>query len=173
MRKQIALVFIILTLLLTSCLIGTSGLDRDLLSEPESISGTYDLILIGGAYAYDPDRVAILDIPGDGYEFKPVTEEYRVKRIPGLSARESLERAQGFFSEHCAYNGFDTKKLTLPGSEQVGYELIPDYPTVLCEYGNEIIVSYGKENNGVIKVYTRLMLREDDNGRPRGMRVRP
>ena len=74
MKKRIAFVLVILTFLLTSCLTTGSGLRRDIVSEPDKISGTYDLILIGGVHANDPDRIVIYDIPGDGYEFKPITE---------------------------------------------------------------------------------------------------
>jgi hypothetical protein len=173
MKNHITFILIILTFLLTSCLTTGSSLHRDLITEPTKIAGNYDLILIGGAHANDPDRIAIYDIPGDGYEFKPVTEEYRVKRLSGLSAQIALEKTKEFFSEHCAYNGFISKELTLPAGGSIGYEMIPDYPNILCEYGNEISVSYGKADNGVIKVYTRLMLREDDGGRSRGLRMRP
>ena len=173
MKKRIVFILVILAFLFTSCLTTGSGLRRDIVSEPAKISGSYDLILIGGAHANDPDRIAIYDIPGDGYEFKPITEPYRIKRVPALSARAALEKTTAFFSEHCAYNGFISKELTLPAGGSIGYEMIPDYPNIICEYGNEISVSYGKADNGVIKVYTRLMLREDDGGRSRGLRVRP
>jgi predicted small secreted protein len=173
MKKHLTFILIVLAFLLTSCLTLSPGLRRDIVTEPAKITGTYDLILVGGVYADDPDRIAIYDIPGDGYEFQPVTEEYRVKRLPGLSAQIALEKTKEFFSEHCAYNGFISKELTLPVGESIGYEMIPDYPNILCEYGNEISVSYGKADNGVIKVYTRLMLREDDGGRSRGLRMRP
>lgn len=172
MKKLIPFILAILPFLLTSCLAGTSGLSQNVLPEPEKITGTYDLIMIGGAYSDDPDRIVIFDIPGDGYEFEPITEPYRIKRTPALSAQAALEKTREFFSEHCAYNGFLTRELTLPAGGSVGYELVPDYPTLLCEKGNEISVSYGKEDNGTIKVYTWLMLREDDDG-PSGLRVRP
>jgi hypothetical protein len=162
MKKHLTFILVILSFLLTSCLTYTPGLHRGIATEPEKITGTYDLILIGGAYADDPDRIAIFDIPGDDYEFQPVTEEYRVKRLSGLSARTALEKTRVFFSEHCAYNGFTSKELALPAGGLVGYELIPDYPTILCEYGNEILVSYGNEENGTIKVYTWLMLKEGE-----------
>jgi hypothetical protein len=159
MKKHTAFILVFLTFFLTSCLTTTSRMHWDLMNEPDKISGTYDLILIGGAYNDDPDRIAIFDVPGDGYEFKPVTEEYRVKRIPGLSDQEALTKAKDFFAEHCAYNGFITRKLNLPEKGQIGFELVPDYPALLCEEGNEIFVSYGKEKNGVIKVYTSLMIK--------------
>jgi hypothetical protein len=165
MKKRIVFVLTILAFLSTSCLTSSSGLRRDLVPEPAKIGGTYDLILIGGAYADDPDRIVIFDIPGDGYEFQPVTEPYRVKRIPALSAQEALEKATEFFSEHCAYNGFDTRKLVMSSGGLIGYEMIPDYPVIVCEQGNEVRVSYKTKDDGVIKVYTWLMLREDDDGR--------
>ena len=162
MKKHLTFILIILSFLLTSCLAISPGLQRDLITEPANITGTYDLILIGGAYADDPDRIAIYDIPGDGYEFQPVTEEYRVKRLSGLSARTALEKTRVFFSEHCAYNGFTSKELALPAGGLIGYELIPDYPLILCEYGNEISVSYGNAGDGVIKVYTWLAFKDHE-----------
>ena len=165
MKWRITSILIFLTFFLTSCLAGTAGLNRDILSGPEKISGTYDLILIGGTFPDDPDRLVIFDIPGDGHEFQPVTDKFRIKRIPGLPAQAALEKTRGFFSEHCAYNGFATKSLALPSGESVGYELLPDYPTILCEYGNEIRVSYGEEENGVIKVSTWLWIRKHENQR--------
>ena len=163
MKNHLTFILIIFSFLLTSCLTISPGLRRDIVTEPENISGSYDLILIGGAYADDPDRIAIYDIPGDGYEFKPVTEQYKVKWLSGLSAQIALEKTKEFFSEHCAYNGFISKELTLPAGGSIGYEMIPDYPTLFCEDGNEISVSYKSGDDGVIKVYTWLMLKKGDN----------
>jgi hypothetical protein len=167
MKKRITFALVILTFFLTSCMAATSSLRRDNLSEPEKISGSYDLILIGGAHANDPDRIAIYDIPGDGYEFQPVTEPYRIKRFSALSSQAALEKTTEFFSEHCAYNGFATRELALPSTGSIGYEMVPDYPRYLCEYGNKIIVSYKEEGDGVIKVYTWLTLKDSDGGRRR------
>ena len=169
MKKHIAFGLVILSFLLTSCLTTSSGLRRDLLSEPEKLAGTYDLILIGGAYPDDPERIVIYDIPGDGYEFQPTTEKYKIKRLSALSAQAALKKTRKFFSEHCAYNGFVTKELVLVSSGSIGYELVPDYPTDLCQRGNEVTVSYGKENNGVIKVSTWLLSKERDEGRGLGL----
>jgi predicted small secreted protein len=163
MKNHLTFILIILSFLFTSCVTTSSGLRRDIVSEPETISGSYDLILIGGAHANDPDRIAIYDIPGDGYEFQPVTEPYRIKRFPALSSQAALEKTTEFFSEHCAYNGFLTKELTLPATGSIGFEMVPDYPTLFCIDGNEISVSYKNKDGGVIKVYTWLMLKEGEN----------
>lgn len=45
----------------------------------------------------------------------------------------------------------------------IGYEIIPDYPTALCEDGNEIRVNYGMGEQGEIKV-SWLLLKVDDGG---------
>jgi len=174
MKKRIAFGLVILAFLTTSCLTTSSGLRRDLLPEPEKLDGTYDLILIGGAYPDDPERIIIYDIPGDGYEFQPVTEKYKIKRISALSAQAALKKTREFFSEHCAYNGFVTKELVLVSNGSIGYELVPDYPTILCERGNEVTVSYSRENNGVIKVSTWLVFKEhDDDDRGGRLKMRP
>ena len=140
------------------------NLERDIVPDRSSISGTYNLIQIGGTFGSDAERIVILDIEGDDYSFRPVTGPGRVKNFPGIKGAAALQRAEEFFASHCAYRDYEIRELTLPGGGMIGYELTPDYPTALCEDGNEVTVSYGRENDGEIKVYTWLLLKVDDGG---------
>lgn len=132
--------------------------------DPNSITGTYNLIQVGGTFAADAERVVILDVETDDYSFRPVTGPGRVKNFPGTSTEVALKMTEEFFASNCAYNGFLVKEMKLPDGSFIGYELTPDYPSALCEDGNEIRVSYGMGDEGEIKVYTWLLLKVDDGG---------
>ena len=147
---------------------GLSGcamaLSRGTVAEPGRLPGTYTAVLIGGTFAADAERVVILDLEGDGYRFVPVASDYRFKRIEGLTAAAALGEAEKLFSSHCAYNGYRVKSLKLPGGTLVGYEVTPDYPAALCEWGNVVSVGYVVGKNGEIKVYTSLLQPVDGGG---------
>jgi hypothetical protein len=146
-------------------LVGCSSfnLGRDIVA-PDSVTGSYNLILVGGTFAADAERLVILDVETDGYSFRPVTGPGRVENFPGMSGASALKKAEEFFFSHCAYNGFLIKEMKLPDGFFIGYELTPDYPAALCEDGNEISVSYGMGEGGEIKVYTWLLLKEAHGG---------
>lgn len=152
-------------------LVGCSSFDlgREIVA-PKNVKGSYNLILVGGTFAADAERIAILDVETDGYSFRPVTGPGRVKNFQGMSGERALKKAEEFFSSHCAYNGFLVKEMKLPDGSFIGYELIPDYPASLCEDGNELRVSYGLGEDGEIKVYTWLLLKEEE-GRSRNLPV--
>ena len=135
--------------------------------EPETITGTYNLIQVGGTFAADAERVVILDVESDDYTFRPSTGPGRVKNFPGISGEDALKKADDFFSSNCAYNGFLARELNLPDGSFIGYEILPDYPTSLCEDGNEIRVSYGMGDEGEIKVFTWLLFKVDEGGSSR------
>ncbi len=173
MRRSTGLLMVLLLFLglsLSSC---TAGLNRQLVTAPDKLPGTYTAILIGGTFAADADRVVILDLEGDKYSFEPVTPPYRVKRIEGLSASAGVAEAVKFFSPHCAYNGYRVNSLRLPSGILVGYEITPDYPASLCEWGNTVTVSYKVGAKGAIKVYTNLLLptEENESAVGRGLRM--
>lgn len=132
---------------------------RQPVAAPKELPGLFTLILIGeGGGSSDAERVALFDREGDLYSFWPVTPEYRVKRLVGLTAPAALAEAERFFAGHCAYNGYRFKSLALASGATVGHELVPDYPVALCEYGNVVTVSYIVGDEGEIKVYTTLLL---------------
>ena len=160
MKNYLPVLFSIL-LLTAAC--STLNLGQNIVA-PETITGTYNLIAVGGTFAADAERVVILDVETDDYSFRPVTGPGRVKNFPGLSAAEALKKAEEFFATNCAYNGFLVREMKLPSGNFIGYEITPDYPTALCEDGNEIRVSYGMGEDGEIKVYTWLLLKVDDGG---------
>lgn len=154
--------------LIISCLLASGcaplTMERDLVTDRDSISGTYNLVQVGGTFGSDAERIVILDIEGDGYSFRPVTGPGRVKTFPGIKGADALQRAEEFFASHCAYRDYQIRKLTLPDNGLIGYELTPYYPTALCEDGNEVTVSYGRGDDGEIKVYTWLLLNVDHGG---------
>jgi hypothetical protein len=137
------------------------NLGRDLLPDRDIIAGTYNLIQVGGTFGSDAERMVILDIEGDDYSFQPVTGPGRIKNFPNVKGDKALQRAEEFFASHCAYRDYQIRKLIMPDNGLIGYELTPDYPSGLCEDGNEISVSYGKGKDGEIKVYTWLLLKVD------------
>ena len=151
-----------------ACLLVAGGcasgrMDRELIMDREGVTGSFDMIRVGGTFADDAERIVILDIEDDPYSFRPVAGPGRVRQSPGLSANEALRRAELFFSDHCAYNGYQLRKLILPETgKPVGYELTPNYPASLCEAGNEVLVNYTKPEDGEIKVYTSLLLKVKD-----------
>jgi hypothetical protein len=159
MVKYSVLLMLLFGLAAAACAV---DLSRETVAEPGKLPGTYTAVLIGGTFAADAERVAIFDLEGDGYSFLPVTPPYRVKKVEGLTASAALAEAEKLFSSHCAYNGYRVKSLKLPDGAIVGYELTPDYPPALCEWGNTVTVSYDVGSKGVIKVYTGLLLPVDD-----------
>jgi len=165
MRRLTKLNFIPLLLLgLAAASCAAVDLTRQTVAEPEKLPGVFTAILIGGTFAADAERVAILDPVGDKYSFQPVTPAYRVKRIEGLTAAAGLSEAMKLFSSHCAYNGYRVRSLKLGDGSIVGYEITPDYPPALCEWGNTVTVGYDVEANGEIKVYTNLLLPTEEGG---------
>jgi hypothetical protein len=154
------------SVMILGCWLLTSGcaglnVEREIVTDRRQLAGTYNLIQVGGTFGNDAERVVILDIEGDAYSFRPVTGPGRVKNFTGLKVAAALRKAEEFFSDHCAYRDYQIRTLTLPGQGLLGYELTPNYPVVLCEYGNEVSISYGKGAEGEIKVYTRLLLEID------------
>jgi len=145
-------------LLMAGVAAAAPGLARNEVAVPGEIPGVYTLLLAGASYNNDPERVAILDLEGDAYTFQPVMPAYRYTKVPGLPAAAALIQAEKYLALHCAYNGYRLKSLALPDGKIVGYELIPDLPAALCEYGNVVTVAYGVGDDGVIKVYTHLVM---------------
>jgi len=140
-------------------------MQRDLVTDKESITGTFNMIQVGGTFGSDAERLVILDIEDDGYTFDPITGPGRVKNFPGTDAQEALRKTEQFFSDHCAYNGYLVHKLIIRENNQtVGYDIEPYYTAVFCKDANEILVSYGSPVDGVIKVYTSLLLKVNDGG---------
>lgn len=133
-------------------------LTRQSITAPQELPGLCTLILIGEATGSDAERMAIFDLEGDAFSFRPVTPEYRVKRLGGLTVPAAVAEAEKFLKGHCAYNGYRSKSLVLSNGATVGQELVPDYPVALCESGNIVTVGYVVGADGVIKVYTRLIL---------------
>lgn len=150
---------LVVLLLLWSAGVGSAaGLSRGEVATPREIPGVFTLLLAGASYDNDPERVAILDLEGDGYVFQPVMPDYRFRKVSGLTAAAALPQAEKYFSVHCAYNGYRLNSLALPDGKIVGYELIPDLPAGLCEYGNVPTAGYRVGDDGVIKVYTGLAM---------------
>ncbi|NTV12652.1 MAG: hypothetical protein HGA96_01765 [Desulfobulbaceae bacterium] len=157
-------IFFLLFLLLAPG--GTSAesltLSRQPVAAPQELPGLFTLILIGDGSGNDPKRLAIFDLEGDAYSFRPVTPEYWVKRRGGLTVSAALAEAERFFAGHCAYNGYWLKSLALSIGATVGYELVPDYPAALCESGNLVTVGYQVGEAGVIKTYLSLIWNDFD-----------
>jgi hypothetical protein len=156
---------LLLALVASACAV---DLTRWTVDEPGKLPGLYTAVLIGGTYAADAERVAIFDLEGDGYSFRPVTAAYNFKKIEGVTATAGVSEAVRHFASHCAYNGYRVKSLALADGAVVGYEFTPDYPPSLCEWGNTVTVSYAVGPDGEIKVYTNLLLPEDNGGRSFG-----
>lgn len=152
-------IFLLLLLGGAEAAAGSLELTRQPVELSPELPGLFTLLLIGEAgSSSDAERVALFDLEGDAFSFLPVTPEYRVKRLGGLTAPAALAEAEGFFKGHCAYNGYRVKNLVLSSGPKVGRELVPDYPVALCETGNIVSVGYVVGDDGVIKVYTSLVL---------------
>jgi hypothetical protein len=54
------------------------NLERDLITDRNSLTGTYNLIQVGGTFGRDAERIVILGIEGDYYFFQPLTGPGRV-----------------------------------------------------------------------------------------------
>lgn len=157
--KVLSRLFIAILLLSgTNAAAESLALSRQPVEAPEDLPGLFSLILIGEATGSDAERVALLDLEGDAVSFSPVMPEYRFKRLGGLTAPAALAEAEKFLKGHCAYNGYRIKSLLLSTGATVGLELVPDYPVALCETGNIVTVGYAVGADGVIRVYTNLIL---------------
>ena len=154
---------VLLSILLLTSSCATLNLAQNIV-EPENVTGTYNMIQVGGTFAADAERVVILDVETDDYSFRPSTGPGRVKNFPGVNAEEALKRTGEFFSTNCAYNGYLIKDLRLPDGSFLGYEITPDYPSALCEDGNEVRISYGMDEGTEITVYTWLLFKVDEGG---------
>jgi hypothetical protein len=151
--------YFLVMLLLSGCAtVGQSlKMTRQPVGAPQDLPGLYTLVLIGDGTGNDARRMAILDPEGDAYSFRPVTPEYWVKRLSGLTAPAALAAAEKFLAGHCAYNGYWLKGLLLSNGVAVGHEMIPDYPSAKCESGDVVIVGYRVGDDSVIKVYVSLI----------------
>lgn len=157
MRILIRFVLLFL-LLLTGVASAALGLTRNDVAIPGEIPGLFTMLLTGASHNNDSERVAILDLEGDAYTFQPVMPAYQIKKMAGLTALAALPQAEKYLALHCAYNGYRLKSLALPDGKIVGYELIPDLPAALCEYGNAVITGYRVGGDGVINVYISLAM---------------
>jgi hypothetical protein len=94
------------------------------------LTGTFRVIFYGGTYSDDPAAIAILDVEGDGYDFKPFTSEYNYQIKNGVPAELALKVSQSFVSRHSDFFASQLKRITVENDRIIGYEVRPLYHTL-------------------------------------------
>lgn len=155
MKRRLIFCCTILLLVLSSCIGGqylmTQGIDAT-----AGISGTFRLILFGGAYQDDWETVAILDREGDNYEIIPFSREYRYSVSEGQAAETAFARAEHFARSQTDSIGVFYRKIMDVEGATIGYEVRPLYNIVAFGMPDIIEVDYYLQEDGSVRVVVRL-----------------
>lgn len=143
-------------ILLASCA-GTPLKVVQLQSIPEKREPLFTLIYFVGTERYDVRRAVILDLEGDGYEFRPEVKDFEYEILQSISIPESLYEAEVFF-QHQGIRGYSKSAILLPGGKVAGYELRPLYKKEFMGIKDLLKTSYYLDSkSGHIKI--RISLR--------------
>lgn len=155
MKKGLIACCTITLLVLSSCIGGqylmTEGIDTT-----SGITGTFRLILFGGAYQDDWETVAILDGEGDNYEIVPFAREYRYSVSEGQAAETAFARAEHFARSQTDSIGVLYRRIMDDTGGTVGYEIRPLYNIAAFGMPDIIEVDYYLQEDGSVRVVVRL-----------------
>lgn len=131
-------------------------------TDAKTLRGTYTLYIMrvdsGSGYAH----AAVLDLEGDAITISPATSQHDLKTYKGLSAARALRISAKAFATHCAYDGYDIKRLTVRG-RTAAIEIIPNYNMAFtCDAFPFITLTYFDKGKGVIRAVMKNVNRKVD-----------
>lgn len=116
----------------------------------------YTLIYYVGTEHKDIRRAVVLDMEGDGYEFKLDVEDFQYEILQSIDIGESLYEAEIFF-RHEGSKGFKSSAIKTPDGQIAGYEMRPKFDKEFMGVEDLMQLSYHlNEKTGVIRVKIRL-----------------
>lgn len=124
---------------------------------PAEITGTFNVILFGGAHHDDLETVAFLDIEGDESTIEPFAPDFDFVIKKGLSAEEALRVAGKFVSFHPSFWKTQLTKIISPVGNIVGFELRPLYIPFVYGKSDVLDIYYWPKKEGKIKVTVTLI----------------
>jgi hypothetical protein len=124
---------------------------------PSEMSGTFSVILFGGAHHDDLETVAFLDIEGDQYTIEPFAPDFDYAIKKSLSAQESLRVAEKFVSFHPSLWKTQLTKIIGPGGDLVGFELRPLYIPFVYGTSDVLDIHYWPKKDGKVRVTITLI----------------
>lgn len=137
-----------LLILLSPAVLFAGGIRTETVSDIDR-EKEYVLILYGARHGNDLESVAILDVMGDEYVFKPYAPDFDYGIERGLDASLAIKRAGQFISWHPLYHRSELKKITLSG-RIIGYELRPLYDPLSYGVSDVLDIDYRLKDREVI-----------------------
>lgn len=124
---------------------------------PAEVSGTFSVILFGGAHHDDLETVAFLDIEGDENALQPFAPDFDYITKENLPAQEALRVAEKFVSFHPSFWKTQLAKITGPDGGIVAFELRPLFIPFVYGTSDVLDIYYWPKKGGKIKVTIRLI----------------
>lgn len=134
--------------------------DTPLKTEEANISdiqGMFTLILYGGRFVDDLERVAIFDKEGDRYYFEPYAPDFDYKIKKSVPDKEIFDQAQRFVSFHHAFHKSLLSRILDKKGNIIGFELRPLYQPFSYSISDVLDVYYWLKKDGKVKVTIKLI----------------
>lgn len=149
--------FLVFLLCFTSlCVSANTPLKTDA-ANLSDIQGVFTLILYGGRFVDDLERVAIFDKEGDHYYFEPYAPDFDYKVKKSVPDKEVFELAKSFVSSHYAFHKYLFSKILDENGNIIGFELRPLYHPFSYSLDDVIDVYYWLKKDGKVKVTIKLI----------------
>lgn len=123
----------------------------------------YDLILFGGRYGDDLSSMAILEIRSVPYRISPYAPKFDFRILKNLDARQATGTAVRFLKNiNPNYTGITKNLILSPGGRPIGYEIRPQYLTIVYGIPDVLETDYqvwGKPVKGrtTVRAWIRVM----------------
>jgi hypothetical protein len=124
---------------------------------PAEITGTFTVILFGGAHHDDLETVAFLDTEGDQYTIEPFAPDFDYVIKKSLTVQEALQVAEKFVAFHPSFWKTQLAKIIGPGGNIVGFELRPLYFPFVYGTSDVLDIRYWLKKEGKVKVTITLI----------------
>ena len=115
----------------------------------------YRLFLYGGLDPNDFETVAVLDRQDDRFLIVSHTGTINVRLLEGLTITEAQAEANRFLGRNNFARGMETKAISGPDSQVIGYEIRSHYPLSVGHKADDLDTSYlfKPDNRVVFYVY--------------------
>ncbi len=158
-KKYLIIIHIILVIILCFTSLGISA-DSPLKTKSANtseISGLFTLILYGGRFVDDMERIAIFDKEGDKFYFEPYAPDFDYKVKKSVLDKEAFDQAQRFVSLHNAFHKSILRKILDNDGNIIGFELRPLYQPFSYSISDVLDVYYWLKKDGRVKVTIKLI----------------
>lgn len=150
-----AIAILLLSLIITSCVLTTGNHLRIEAAKPSEVTGTYTLYLYGCRYPDDLENVALLDKEGGPYTIEIYAPDTRYKVKAGLLAEEALKQAEQFVKCSVHYQDTRFSKIPDPAGNIIAYEVRALYLPIRYGMYDVLDVQYVARDNKIV-VYIKL-----------------